>query len=245
MADLIEIAKHLEESGNLEYAQAVEGFANNFNENMERVSTLELDVKTSAEKRDALKTMIRNATGLETITEEGLKGILENTSKVDEILKKENENLRAQLAEGVNAVDTVEQKYIGQLNNMKLERAASMIGAEEQTKGSHAFQTVLTELAKNANFEGNEITYKNPDGTTIFAKEGSPAGIKDIFENLKSDPNFEYLFKDQFKKGGGKSPAGPVKNESGVTLRRSVMSPEDKVTYIAKNSLAAYSQLPY
>jgi flagellar biosynthesis/type III secretory pathway protein FliH len=246
MADLEEVRKHLEESGNVEYAQLVEGFQNNFNENVERVGKLELDVKTSAEKRDALKTLIRNVTGLEQITEEGLKGILENGGgEADEILRKENESLRTQLAEGANAVDTVTEHYEGQLNGMRLERAASMLGIEDETNGSHAFQTVLKELNKNAKFDEAEITYKNPDGTTIFNKEGSPAGIKDQYELLKTQPEFEYLFKDQFKKGGGKNPQGPTTNDKGVSLRRSTMSAEDKVAYIAKNSLAAYSQLPY
>ena len=246
MADLNDVQKHLQDSGNVELAQVIEGFNNNFTTNVERIGVLELDVKTSAEKRDALKTMIRNATGLETITEEGLKTILEKGGgEVDEVLKKENDNLRGQLAESANAVDSVTQKYTGEINGMKLERAASMMGAEEQTKGSHAFQTVLAELSKNAKFDEEEITYKNTDGTTIFAKEGSPAGIKDMFEALKADSKFEYLFKDQFKKGGGKHPNGPTKNSSGVSLRRSTMSAEEKVTYIAKNSITAYSSLPF
>ncbi len=245
MADLNDVVSHLTESGNVELAQVVEGFNNNFTENVERIGTLELDVKTSAEKRDALKTMIRNVTGLETVSEEGLKGILEGSGgKADEILTKEITNLKGLLADGANAVDMVTEKYEGRINGMTLERAASMLGAEEQTKGSHAFQTVLKELAKNAQFDEEEIVYKNPDGTTIFAKEGSPAGIKDVFEALKSQPEFEYLFKDQYKKGGGKNPSGPITNDSGVKLRRSTMSSEDKVTYISKNSLAAYSSLP-
>lgn len=245
MADLTEVRQHLLDNGNTELAQAVEGFENNFKQNVDRVGTLELDVKTSAEKRDALKTMIRNVTGLETISEEGLKAILEKDGKkADEILTKENENLRSQLAESANAVDEVTAGFVGQLNNMKLERAASMLGVEKQTNGSHAFQTVLTELSKNAKFDEAEIAYKNPDGTTIFAKEGSPAGIKDMFEALKTQPEFEYLFKDQFKKGGGKSPAGPTKNDQGVSLKRSTMTENDKVAYIAKNSIAAYSKLP-
>lgn len=244
MPDLEDVRKHLEESGNVEYAQVIEGFNNNFKSNVERVGKLELDVKTSAEKRDALKTMIRNATGLEQITEEGLRTILEQGGKVDEVLKKENDNLRTQLAEGANAVDAVTEKYETKLNAMTLERAAMLLGVEEQTKGLHAFKTVLGELNKNAVFDGPEIAYKNPDGTTIFNKEGSPAGIKDVFEMLKTQPEFEYLFKDQYKKGGGKSPQGPTVGDNGVTLRRSTMSPEDKVAYIAKNSLAAYSALP-
>lgn len=246
MADLNDVVSHLTESGNVEMAQVVEGFNNNFTENMDRIGKLELDVKTSAEKRDALKTMIRNATGLESITEEGLIGVLESKDggQALEVLKKENDNLRGQLAEGANAVDSVTEKYVGEINQMKLERAASMLGAEEQTNGAHAFKTILGELQKNAIFDGEEITYKNPDGTTIFAKEGSPAGIKDVFEALKTQPEFEYLFKDQYKKGGGKAPTGPITNDSGVKLRRSTMSSEDKVTYISKNSLAAYSALP-
>lgn len=245
MADLEDVRKHLLDNGNTELADVVEGFNNNFNTNVERIGTLELDVKTSAEKRDALKTMVRGVTGLDTITEDGLKALLDKEgNKADEILTKENANLRDELAKSANAVDDVTATFTNQLNGMKLERAASMLGIEEQTNGNHAFQTVLKELSTNAKFDEAEITYKNPDGTTIFAKEGSPAGIKDVFENLKTDPKFEYLFKDQYKKGGGKTPAGPTKSDKGVTLRRGAMNEEDKVKYIAKNSMAAYLQLP-
>ena len=65
-----------------------------------------------------------------------------------------------------------------------------------------------------------------------------------MYEALRSDDNYSYLFKEQYLSGGNKGPTGPSTSNSGQALRRGQMSDEDKTKYIAKHSMAAYRQLP-
>ena len=243
---LPDIAQELEKT-NPDAAKFLTEVNENFQSTLGRVQSLEKDIKTAAEKRDSLKTIIRNATGLEEINEEALQEYL--TSKGDgqaEILKKELQELQGRLSESANAVDEVSSQYERQIFDLKLDRAVNMLGVQEEVHSPHAYHVILEELSKGAQFDGDEIVYKNPDGTTIFTADGKPAGLKARYEEMKADEKFSYLFKDQFKSGGGKSPAptGPTVGENGVTLKRSQMSDTDKVKYIAKNGMPAYRNLP-
>jgi len=219
----------------------------NFQQTLGRVQALEKDVKTSAEKRDALKTLVRNATGLDDISEESLTQFL--ASKGDgqaEIFKKEIDDLKGKLAGSANAVDEVASEYEKQIFGLKLDRAVNMLGAQDEVHSPHAYNVILDELSRGATFENDEIVYKNPDGSSIFTADGQPAGIKSRYEDMKADEAFSYLFKDQFKSGGGKSPAakGPTQDAGGITLKRSTMADTDKVKYISKHGMAAYKNLP-
>ncbi len=243
---LPDIAQELEKT-NPDAAKFLTEVNENFQSTLGRVQTLEKDIKSAAEKRDSLKTIIRNATGLEEINEEALSEYL--TSKGDgqaEILKKELQELQGRLSESANAVDEVSSQYEKQIFDLKLDRAVNMLGVQDEVHSPHAYHVILEELSQGAQFDGDEIVYKNPDGTTIFTADGKPAGLKARYEEMKADEKFSYLFKDQFKSGGGKSPApkGPTVGENGVTLKRSQMSDTEKVKYISKNGMAAYKLLP-
>lgn len=238
---LEDVGGFLSEKGNPEMAEVINTFAKNYNETVGKINTLENDVKTSAEKRDKLKTMIRNATGLDEITEEALKEVLAGGG--DEVIKKENDALRASLAESTTAVDKVSAQYVEQINDLKLERALTMLGVDKEAQSPHAFKSILTELKKGAVFEGDNIVYKNPDGTSIFASNGKEATIETMYNNFKADPTFEYLFAEKFRKGGGK-PSGPTKTEAGTAFKRSSMKEDDKVKYIAQHGMSAYMNLP-
>jgi len=233
------------QSTNPEAAQALTDYQTNFNNTLGRVATLEKDIKGAAEKRDSLKTIIRNATGLEDVNENALTEFL--TSKGDgqaDIFKKEITELQTRLSEGANAVDEVSNKYEGQIFGLKLDRAVNMLGASNEVHSPHAYGVILEELARGANFDGDEIVYKNQDGTSVFTQDGQPAGIKSRYEEMKADEKFSYLFKEQFKSGGGKAPSGPTTNDQGATLKRSTMTDVDKAKYIAKNGMASYKGLP-
>ena len=243
---LPDIAQELQQT-NPEAAEFLNSVNENFQSTLGRVQTLEKDMKSAAEKRDQLKTIIRNATGLEEITEEGLTEFL--TSKGDgqsEILKKELQELQQRLSESANAVDEVASEYEKQIFDLKLDRAVNMLGVQDEVHSPHAYKVILEELAKGATFDGDEIVYKNEDGTTVFTADGKPAGLKARYEEMKADEAFSYLFKDQFKSGGGKAPApkGPAVADNGVTLKRSKMNDEEKVKYIAKYGIGAYRNLP-
>ena len=243
--DLNDVAASLQ-STNPEMATIVNTFNTNFQTNMAQIQELQKDVKTSAEKRDALKTIVKNATGLDDITQESLVGFL--NAKGDgqsDILRTEITELQSKLAGAAGAVDEVSGVYEKQIFGLKLDRAVSMLGVQDEVHSPHAYDVIVGELSGGAGFENDEIVYKNADGSSIFTNDGQPAGIKSRYEDMKSDERFSYLFKDQFKSGGGKSAdRGPQQDAGGASLKRSTLSDADKVQYISKHGMGAYKNLP-
>ena len=244
--DLNDVAATLQNT-NPEMAQVVETFNQNFQANVQQIQTLQKDVKTAVEKRDGLKTLVRNATGLNDLTEESLSNFL--SSKGDEqsgILRKEVEELQLKLGETTGSIDQVRNEYEQKIFGLKLDRAVNMLGAQDEVHSPHAYNVILDELSRGATFENDEIVYKNEDGSSVFTHDGSTAGIKSRYEDMKADERFSYLFKDQYKSGGGKpaGPTGPTMDAGGAALKRSTLSDADKVTYIAKHGMGAYKALP-
>lgn len=242
--DLIEVIQTIEKD-HPAAAQALNDFQAIFTQNMAKVNSLESDLQKAAEKRDQLKTTIRNATGLDEITEEGLKSILsKDSTEQSVILKKEIQTLQNKLNENEAVVDGIRTKYEQQIFDLRLDRAANMLGVSSEVHNQHAFNVILNELGKGATFDGENLVYKNADGTTRFTKGGQTATIQSVYEELKANEDFAYMFKEQFKAGGGKRALGPTSDPSGHSLRRSKMTTEEKTAYIGKHSIDAYKQLP-
>lgn len=225
-------------------AKTLTEFQKAHSNNISRISDLEKNLKQSSEKRDQLKTLIRNATGLEEITEEALTEALNKDGQVD-VYKKEIKTLQEKLLDSASVVDKVSSQYERQIFDLQLDRVINMMGVHADVHNQHAYKVIMQELAKNAVFDGKDIVYKNEDGTTIYASGGNPATARSQYEALRSNEDFGYLFKEQFVTGGGKAPKGPTTTSSGDVIRRSKLSDEDKVKYIAKNGMDAYKQLPY
>ncbi len=242
MEELTPIIASLEKD-NPAAAATLTAFQTASNQALSRVSELEKDLKTSAEKRDQLKTIIRGATGLEEITADTLGEVLKG-GDVD-VYKNEITQLQTKLAEGATAVDEVSKGYEDKIFKLQLDRVVNTIGAQGEVHNPHAYNVVFGELFKNAVMDGDDIAYKNEDGTTIYAEGGTPATVMSQYEAIKADDNFAYLFKEQFKSGGGKAPSGPKTTNGGETIRRSTLKDEDKVKYIAQHGMGAYKNLAY
>lgn len=246
--EMTEVIRILEASDNPKGAQAAQtltDFVTASNNNVTRIGDLEKDLRVAAEKRDKLKLTIRNATGLEEITEDGLKEVLSAGDGQAEVYQKEIKQLQDKLLQSASAVDDVTKDFQKQIFDLQLDRVINQIGANTEVHNSHAYSVVMKELSKNAHFDGKDIVYKNEDGTTIYADGGNPATVRSRYEELRANDDFAYLFKEQYIKGGGKKPTGPTTTQGGETLRRSKMSDDDKVKYIAKHSMDAYKALPY
>ena len=231
-------------------AQALTEYQTTFNGTLEKVSTLEKDLRTAAEKRDQLKTIIRDSTGLEEITVDALKGVLSTGGEADAKVatyQKEIKQLQDRLGKSAGAVDEVSKQYEAKIFNLQMDRAANMLGASEEVHSPHAYNVILKELSAGAEFrDDGSIGYKNEDGTTVYGDNGKELTLQGRYEQLKADDTFSYLFKDQFKTGGGKSVnSGPTTDAGGTSLRRSKMSEADKILYIKKYNMNSYMALPF
>lgn len=233
------------EKDNPAAAEALTDFQTSSNNALTRIGTLEKDLKTSAEKRDKLKHIIRNSTGLDEITEENLSEILAAGDGQADVYKAEIKQLQDKLLDSAGAVDDVSAGYEKTIFGLQLDRVVTMLGASDEVHNSHAYATVLEELSRNAQMDGTDVVYKNQDGTTVYADGGNPATVKSRYDEIRADDKFSYLFKAPFKTGGSKSPSGPTTTNGGETIRRSKLDDKAKVKYIAKNGMTAYKQLPY
>ena len=242
--EITEVVAILEKE-NPQAAQALTDFQTSSNNALTKIGTLEKDLKTSAEKRDKLKHIIRTTTGLEEVTEDGLTEFLTSSDGQSEVYKKEIDQLQGKLLDSAGAVDEVSAGYEKTIFGLQLDRVVTMLGASDEVHNSHAYAVVLEELSRNAQMDGSDVVYKNADGTTIYADGGNPASVKSRYDEIRADEKFEYLFKEQFVKGGGKAPSGPKQTAGGETIRRSQLDDTAKVKYIAKNGMAAYKNLPY
>lgn len=243
--DINEVARAIEKD-NPAGAQVIVDYIAAANTTIGKVGDLEKSLKGSAEKRDSLKTIIRQATGLEDITEEALTGFLTKDNEQVQTYQAEIAGLQGKLLESANAVDDVSKGYEEQIFGLSLERVVNMLGTADEVHNPHAYGVVFDALKENASkdSETGDIVYKNVDGTTIYAENGSPATVQSQYEALRGDDKYSYLFKEQYLAGAGKGPTGPSTSDGGVALRRSQMSDIDKTTYIAKHSMNAYKQLP-
>jgi len=242
--DIQEVARAIEKD-NPQGAQVINDYVQAANATIGKVGDLEKSLKGAAEKRDSLKTIIRQATGLEEITAEGLQGFLTKDNEQVQTYQTEIKTLQEKLADSANAVDEVSKNYESKIFELNLDRIVTMMGAADEVHNSHAYGVVFDALKQNATTDENgDIVYKNPDGTTIYAENGNPATVQSMYEALRADDNYSYLFKEQYLSGGGKGPQGPKTSNGGETLRRSQMDDAAKTAYIAKHSMAAYRQLP-
>ena len=226
-------------------AEALTEYQTSQNNALTRIGTLEKDLKTSAEKRDKLKHIIRTSTGLDEITEENLSEVLAAGDGQADIYKAEITQLQGKLLDSAGAVDDVSAGYEKTIFGLQLDRVVTMLGASNEVHNSHAYAVVLEELGKHAQMDGDDVVYKNADGTTIYADGGNPASVKSRYDEIRADDNFAYLFKEPFKAGGSKAPTGPTTTTGGETIRRSKLDDTGKVKYIAKNGMAAYKSLPF
>ena len=241
--DINEVVTTIEKE-NPQAAQVLTDYVAASNNALEKIGTLEKDLKQSAEKRDRLKTIIRTATGLEEITSDNLTEFLTKGDTQVDTYKNEITQLQTKLSESANAVDEVAKQYEAKIFDLNLDRVLTMMGASNEVHNSHAYGVILDAVKQNAMMEGDDIVYKNADGTTVYADSGVPATVQTVYESLRSDDNYSYLFKEQYLAGGGKGPQGPKTTNGGEALRRSKMSDEDKAAYIAKHTMAAYRALP-
>ena len=125
----------------------------------ERIGTLERDLKGSAEKRDQLKNIVRQATGLEEITADGLSEFLTKGDSQVETYKNEIGSLQDKLASSANAVDEVSKQYEAKIFDLSLDRVATMMGVSNEVHNSHAYGVVFDALKNNAttDHESGEI----------------------------------------------------------------------------------------
>lgn len=202
------LEKYANETKNEELLNAVNAVKTSNKSNVDRLSFLEREMKTATEKRDSIKSLVRNKLGIEEFSEEALEeaikkmkdgktsdGEIKNLTSMVEMLKVEKES--------------IERKYVDSINSYKIEKQLTTLGAIEETEGNKAYDIVLNEVRIGAEFDqdGN-IVFKAKDGTTIRNSDGSPMTLADRYNQIKDSDDFAFLFKKKRAKAGGGAGGG-------------------------------------
>ena len=183
--------------------------------NVDTVQNLERDLLKAVTKRDDLKTLIRNSTGLSEITTESLQGVLTDG---DTALRSEITTLQENLQSVAGERDGLEQKHLGEMNHMRMTDMLRSMGVDNDVWNPNAFSAVADMMLNGAAYDNGSFVYKADDGATIFGEGGQPLTVQEQLDRLKTDESV-YQFKPVKGAGGGRGdkpnsePAGKTSHE--------------------------------
>ena len=212
------LEKFATDSGNDDLVKAVTTVKESFNSNINRMKFLEQESKSAFEKRDAISNTVKTKLGLQDISEEALDGFLSKVkANPDVTLKAENDKLVSMIDMLKTEKEGINSKLQQTVNNYKIEKQLTTLGAVEETEGSKAYEIVLSEINKGVSFDENgEIVFKANDGTTIRNADGSPMSLSDRYAQIKDSEELSFLFKTKRSKAGSGA-TGSTNNSGKVT----------------------------
>lgn len=197
------------ELGNEDLTSAVAGLESSSKTNLDRISTLELDLQKSIEKRDRQSQLVRSTFGIDELTEDSLKAIKAGQGDPDKILQAENVKLASMTEMLKVEKDALSDKYSKTVNRYKIEKSLAGLGAIEDTENRKAYDILLNEVTGGADFDENgNLVFKGNDGTTVRNSDGSPMSLADRYSQVKDSDDFQFLFKKRRNKIGSGTSSG-------------------------------------
>lgn len=201
---LEEIIKTAEKFGNEEFVKELRTFsesnASNISEITGKVNHLESELSRSISKRDTLKSMIRDKTGIEEVSEESFSAYisdLHSKNSSDDVRKLQS------------MLDDTKTSYEGTISEMKqkvitneLNLSILETGALDGVKSSIGKNLILEKLREGLSVKDGEMTYVADDGSTVFDSNGKPLTVGDKLSSLYESEDYSVFF--PAKKGGGK-----------------------------------------
>lgn len=222
-------------------------FVNSLNDKAQNVDTLTAKVNSLENKateainsRQSIKDLVRGTLGVEEISEDNLKALLDNKSKPDEKALAEITNLKGLLEKANSEKTELSSSYESQMNDLVLTNNLRDLGIGALASTPAMEATILQMMKDGATREGDKVLYKNQDGTTIYSESGKEMTPNDKLNQLRANSDYAPLFKPTTNSGTGTS--GNKGTSSGST-RKSEMSNSEKGSYIKEHGQEAYMQL--
>jgi hypothetical protein len=203
----------------------------NINGLKEKASAYEVDMRKAIEKRDAIKNTVKSTLGVEEISEESLKAVIDNpdVNKLQEMLQSTKTAYEEQLS-------TYKQK----LSDKELNLHLLETGVLDGVKSNIGKKALLNELRNGATLDENgNIVYLDSTGATVRGDDGKPLSVADKVKALYDNPDYQVFFPT--KKGGGKQ-GGDNPNGYGVK-DISKLTRSEKAKLMAEMSPAEYQEL--
>lgn len=170
-----------------------------------KVNDLENKATEAINKRQGLKDLIRNTLGVDEISEDNLKALLDNKGKPDEKALAEITNLKTLLKKANADKDELKNGYESQLDSFVLTNNIRDLGIGSMASTPAMEATILNMMKDGAVRDGDKILYKNADGTTIYSESGKEMTPSDRLNQLRANQDYAPLFKPTSKSGADTS----------------------------------------
>ena len=179
-------------------AQNVEGLTS-------KVNDLERKSSEAVESRQTLKSLIRNTLGVEDISEDSLKALLDNKAKPDEKSQLEIDNLK-KMIESLNTDKTQIQNDSNKvIQDLHLTNSIRDLGIGGMASTKIAEQQLVEILKSGVTIENGKAVYKNEDGTTQYYANGVEMNTNHKLDSIKANVDYAHLFKPTGKSGSDTS----------------------------------------
>lgn len=179
------------------------------NDNVQKINDLETTVEAVKQTRDQYKNgnaLVKQVLGVDQVNEETIKEAikaLQKGSKGDDASKAEIDNLKNLLKETTDERENLKKDYEGKLQSMALENAIANSGLVTTVANEEMYSIVADMVKKGAVLDGDQIVYKNEDGSTVYGDDKQPLNIKSKMDQLKNNPQYAGLFKVDVIAGSG------------------------------------------
>ncbi len=174
-------------------------------DNLKRIGSLETARDEAIEKRQHLKAILKDVTGLSEFTSDSLKGAFGGESEALETIKLDNETLQKTLMDLKSDYDGLEGKHKGEVDQMIMMDTLRGLEMGSQVWNDRALKDLAVDLLKDASRESGVFEFKE-DNKTLFNDVGQPMTVADKIEEMRNS-NDAYYFKPTTGAGGGQGSA--------------------------------------
>ena len=210
----------------------------------ERVGILEKELEGSIGKKNKLRDIIKQNTGLEEISEENFNKFIADLKAKggDETLRADNQKLQGMVGEYKSKLEEISGTYESKINGIKLEKAILETGEISGIESSVAKNLILEKAKEGAVVSDNGIAYLDANGSTVLKGDGTPLTLSDKIAMMREDADYAILFPDKRKKGGSKGVDNQSVGNYGVK-DLSKLTRTEKAKLMKELSPAEYQEL--
>lgn len=114
--------------------------------------------------------------------DEALESLKSKGKNADEVLEKENQNLKQEVNDLMDKLKNIESTSQQELMKMRLKNDVAISLPKHNAKKA-AYEFIISEVEKRAVYENGKVVYKNDDGTTMRLN-GADASTDDIIKKM-------------------------------------------------------------
>ena len=177
-----------------------------------------IDVISSRDKYKNFTKLTKKSLGIEEgeelnndILKEKISGLTTKVSskatEVEDVLKKDIENLQNQIKENQNGYDTSLSNKEKEIFDINFKNRSSEAMKGLKLINEKAYDMIHRELSSSASFsdELNEFVYKNENGTVKRNTDGTPTTVEQRAQEIKTSDDFSFFFSAADNSGSGTS----------------------------------------